>query len=125
MVRTPQRGRRADAPVNRISIPIDAELKHELKQAVLDARSSSITTYVTGLIEEDLSSAGRVAESPGTAQAGRGARLDMIIDPDLHRRLKSAALDANMTVTEFVTRLIQEAVSAAQGACGERDDVSA
>ncbi|MDP9439030.1 MAG: hypothetical protein M3P49_09825 [Actinomycetota bacterium] len=120
MVEKPQRGRRADAPVRRISIPLNAELKHGLKQAVLDARSSSITTYVTGLIEEDLGGAGRVAESPGIAQAGRGARLDMIIDPDLHRSLKSAALDADLTVTAFLTRLIEGAVSCAQAARGGR-----
>ncbi|MDP9474921.1 MAG: hypothetical protein M3R38_04400 [Actinomycetota bacterium] len=116
----PQRGRRADAPVNRISIPIDAELKHALKRAVLDARSPSITTYVTGLIEEDPSNPPRAAESPGTAQAGRGARLDMFIDPELHRRLKSAALDADLTVTEYLAHLIEQAVSAAQGACRGR-----
>ncbi len=116
MARTPQRGRRADVPVNRISIPLDAELKHELKRAVLDARSPSITTYVTGLIEEDLSNPPRAAESPGTAQAGRGARLDMFIAPELHRRMKSSSLASDQSVTEYLTRLIENAVSAAQGA---------
>lgn len=120
MVRTPQRGRRADAPVNRISIPIDKELKHELKQAVLDARSSSITTYVTHLIKENLSDTGRAKVLSRAARTGNDARLDMFIQPALHAQLKNVALTQNITVTEYLTCSIQEAVSAAQGARGGR-----
>ena len=41
-------------------------------------------------------------------------KLTMLIDPSLHRELKYAALDADLSVTALVTRLIQECVRAAQ-----------
>lgn len=112
MVRAPQRGWRADYPVSRLSIPLDLELKYDLKRVALDARVS-VTRFVTHLIEETVSGAGHDTEAQGSAR-GRGgdATLDMNIDPDLHRDLKSAALDA-VTVTGYVTSLIEGAVRGA------------
>lgn len=113
MVRTPQRGRRADAPVSRLSVPIDAELKHALKQAALDERTS-VTQLVTTFIKEAIAGARR----PPAARAQGSVKLDMNIDPALHARLKRAALDADLTVSGYLTGLIIEAVSAAQEARG-------
>lgn len=123
MVRTPQRrGRRSDAPVDMINIRIDPELKHELKKASLDARVT-VTTFVTRLIEEAVDGAGGGrapgAATPGaarTARAGGATKLGFLIAPGLHAQLKEASLAKNVSVTEYLTRLINEAVSAAQGA---------
>jgi predicted HicB family RNase H-like nuclease len=115
VVKTPQRGRKASAPVPMINVRIDPDLKHELKQAALDARVTT-TTFVTSLIEAALDSPGG-ARAPSSARpAGGATKLGFLIDPELHARLKGAVLDADQTVTEYLTRLIEEAVSAAQGA---------
>jgi predicted HicB family RNase H-like nuclease len=48
----------------------------------------------------------------------------MNIDPELHRAVKGGALGTGLSVTRYVEGVLDEAVSGAQGARGERDDVS-
>ncbi len=115
MVKTPKRGRGSDAPVSMINVRIDGELKHELKQAALDARVTT-TTFVTSLIEDALDSPGGARPPSSARPAGGSTKLGFLIDPELHARLKGAALDADQSVTEYLTRLIVRTVSGAQGA---------
>ncbi len=118
MVKTPpQRGRSSDAPVSMINIRIDADLKHALKRAALDARLP-VTKLVTLLIKDGLdgSSGGHALEGTLARPAGGSTKLGFLIDPELHARLKGAALDADQSVTEYLTRLIVRTVSGAQGA---------
>lgn len=117
MLGVPQRGRRSDAPVSRLSVPIDGELKHELKQAALDDRVT-VTEYVTRLIETAVSGPERAAGSTAAARIGDDARLDMNIDPELHRRFKRAALAQDVTVSQYLTRLVEAAVRGAGGTEG-------
>ncbi len=107
-----------------INIRIDPDLKHELKTIALASRMTT-TGYVTRLVEADLDSPGG-ARPPGSARpAGGSTKLGFLIDPELHRRLKREAEGSGRTVTEYLTRLIENAVSGAQAARGGRDDVSA
>lgn len=51
----------------------------------------------------------------GRRSTARVGKMNINIDPDLHRELKRAALDADVTVTEYVTRLVEGAVRGNNG----------
>ena len=51
----------------------------------------------------------------GRRSTARVGKMNINIDPDLHLRLKRAALEEGTTVTNYVTRLIEEAVGGVEG----------
>lgn len=118
-------GRRSDRPVGVINVNIDKDLHHTIKLAALEERVT-LTEYVTRLIEDAVDGRGGPEHKDGVPRlvgpsGSRRSRLSMHIDPGLHRELKRASQAAGVTVTAYLTRLVEDAVSAAQVAReGER-----
>ncbi|MDP9474836.1 MAG: hypothetical protein M3R38_03950 [Actinomycetota bacterium] len=58
----------------------------------------------------------------GRRSTARVGKMNINIDPDLHLRLKRAALDDGTTVTGYVTRLIEGALDGTErrGSRGRR-----
>lgn len=51
----------------------------------------------------------------GRRSTARVGKMNINIDPDLHLRLKRAALEEGTTVTDYVTRLIEDALGSLEG----------
>lgn len=51
----------------------------------------------------------------GRRSTARVGKMNINIDPDLHLRLKRAALEEGTTVTDYVTRLIEGALGSLEG----------
>lgn len=39
-------------------------------------------------------------------------RLNVVLDDELHKKLKLTAIEKNITISEFVTRMLEEALAA-------------
>ncbi len=119
MDKTPQRGRRYEGRVARLQIDISEELHHRIKQLALDERTT--VTVLVGRFLEKAARSGR-APAPRRRTQGDGAlsRLGMNIDDGLLLRVKRVSLAADLMVTRYVERVLDEAVSTAQGPRGGR-----
>lgn len=51
----------------------------------------------------------------GRRSTARVGKMNINIDPDLHLRLKRAALEEGTTVTDYVTRLIEGTLGSLEG----------
>ncbi|MDP9438092.1 MAG: hypothetical protein M3P49_05035 [Actinomycetota bacterium] len=118
MVETPRIGRRYEGAVSRLNIDVETELLYLVKRLALDERITVTRWVERALREATLGVPGSARARPRPLDAT--SKLSMNIDPELHRAVKRASLRAGLSVTRWVERVLDEAVSAAQGACRGR-----
>lgn len=116
MVRTPQIGRRYGGDVARLNMDVDTELLYAVKRLALDERIT-VTRFVERALREQ-SGSGAPEAVGARRDGGETSRLSMNVDPELHKAVKGEAIGAGLSVRCYVERVLDEAVSAAQGTRG-------